>query len=100
MDTFPDTTARISFKELLQGTVDGKRRRIRPRKIWLDPTNDWTQLTSDNFLDSNQDRGSMVVSELSARLCTPTAVSGKEFIMMMLILRMFLLLAYVQMCVF
>ena len=42
--------------ELLQGTVEGMRRRGRPRKMWLDNIKDWTRLSIADLLDSTQDR--------------------------------------------
>ncbi|KAI8491786.1 hypothetical protein Bbelb_305910 [Branchiostoma belcheri] len=43
-------------KTILQGTLEGKRRRGRQKKVWLDNIKDWTSLTVPQLLTAAQDR--------------------------------------------
>ena len=47
INTSPDIS-----RELLEGTVEGKRRWGRPSEMWVDNIKDWTQLSVDDLLDS------------------------------------------------
>ena len=40
---------RIIAKELLRSKIEGKRRRGRPRKMWLDNIKDWIRLSVDDL---------------------------------------------------
>ena len=42
---------------MLQGTVDGSRRRRRPRKSWKDNINEWTGQSMSSLLRIPDDRG-------------------------------------------
>ena len=59
-------------EELLQGTVERKRRRGRPRKMmWLDNIKHWTRLSVDNLLDSTRDRTQWRKMVAEASVCAP-----------------------------
>ena len=42
----------LQTQELFQGTIEGRRRQGRPRKMWLDNVKDWTRLSIDYLFDS------------------------------------------------
>ncbi|KAI8511673.1 hypothetical protein Bbelb_107730 [Branchiostoma belcheri] len=49
-------------KTILQGTLEGKRRRGRQKKVWLDNIKDWTSLTVPQLLTAAQDRRTWLYS--------------------------------------
>ena len=69
--------------ELLQDPNEGKRKRCRHRKMWLDNTKDWTRRSLGDRLDSTPDRTQWrkVVAEAIV-WCTQSTVSVKILMMM------------------
>ena len=48
-------------KIILQGTVDGSRRRGKPRKLWKDNFKEWTGQLMSSLLHITDDRGRWAV---------------------------------------
>ena len=58
-------------KTILQGTVQGGRRRGRQRKSWLDNVKSWTDLTTPELLVASADRSTWRRTSASAALRSP-----------------------------
>ena len=58
-------------KTILQGTVQGGRRRGRQRKSWLDNVKSWTDLTTPELLAASADRPTWRQTSASASLRSP-----------------------------
>ena len=43
-------------KEIMQGTVPGKRARGKPRKRWMDNVGEWLELSTERLLRETEDR--------------------------------------------
>ena len=56
-------------KELLQGTIEGKRRRRSIRTVWLDNIKELTQLPVGNLLDATQGRAHWIKVVPEAFVC-------------------------------
>ncbi|KAI8502174.1 hypothetical protein Bbelb_197620 [Branchiostoma belcheri] len=65
-------------KTILQGTLEGKRRRGRQKKVWLDNIKDWTSLTVPQLLTAAQDRRTWLYSCCKVCLVPPTTSVGKD----------------------
>ncbi|KAI8486085.1 hypothetical protein Bbelb_361850 [Branchiostoma belcheri] len=63
-------------KTILQGTLEGKRRRGRQKKVWLDNIKDWTSLTVPQILTAAQDRRTWLYSCCKVSLVPPTTSVG------------------------
>ncbi|KAI8518874.1 hypothetical protein Bbelb_021310 [Branchiostoma belcheri] len=59
-------------KIILQGTLEGKRRRGRQKKVWQDNIKDWTSLTVPQLLTAAQDRRTWLHSCCKVCLVLPT----------------------------
>ncbi|KAI8497134.1 hypothetical protein Bbelb_250830 [Branchiostoma belcheri] len=64
-------------KTILQGTLEGKRRRGRQKKVWLDNIKDWTSLTVPQLLTAAQDRRTWLYSCCKVCLVPPTTSVGR-----------------------
>ncbi|KAI8502778.1 hypothetical protein Bbelb_194800 [Branchiostoma belcheri] len=62
-------------KTILQGTLEGKRRRGRQKKVWLDNIKDWTSLTVPQLLTAAQDRRTWLHSCCKVCIVPPTTSS-------------------------
>jgi hypothetical protein len=58
-------------KTIVQGTVEGGRRRGRPRKSWLDNIKDWTEMTMPDILTQAHDRPAWNRTAVSSALRSP-----------------------------
>ena len=71
-------------KELLQRTVDWKRRQGRHNNIWLDSTTDWTQICVDDFLESGPNDEEWWLNNMFVRRKDRLTVSIKTLLTMLI----------------
>ena len=65
-------------KTILQGTIEGGRRRGRQRKCWLDNIKEWTRLDSPTLLRKAEDRDGWRRLAESSSVMSPLRPSGQE----------------------
>ncbi len=63
-------------KTILQGTVEGKQRRGRPRKSWSDNIRDWTNQPTARLLRMTEDRGLWRTVAVEASIMSPQRASA------------------------
>ena len=63
-------------KTILQGTVEGQRRRGRQKKMWIDNVKDWTEMSLPRLLEKANDRQAWRKTVSSASSKSPRRPSG------------------------
>ena len=63
-------------KTIMQGTIEGRRRRGRQRKCWLDNIKEWSTLTMPELLEKAMDRPVWRETAASAALRSPRRLSS------------------------
>ena len=62
---------------ILQGTVDGNRRRGRLRKLWMDNIKEWTGQSMSSLMRIADDRGRFAVIAAAASVGVPPTTPGR-----------------------